>query len=144
MGNSMVNNDIEQGIAAARNGDKRNAQIFLIQGLKQDKNNLEGWLWLARIVDDPSLRRRCVNVIQRLDPNNLEASFMLAELEKPLEQTVDKSVSPVSENNEASSQSTIPQKSSIKNSKKGDEKNLNKSIWRIFWGLVSCFWLCFV
>ena len=83
MNDNIENPDLLQGIAAARAGDKENARQLLVRGLQQDKDNLEGWLWLARITDDPSFKRRCINVVLRLDPHNLEARFLQTEMEQP-------------------------------------------------------------
>lgn len=81
MSDTRGNDALQQGIAAARAGDKQRAYILLGKGLQQDRNHVEGWLWLARIADDPTFRRRCVNVVLRLDPQNLEAQFIKSELE---------------------------------------------------------------
>ena len=76
------------GIAAARVGDKKKATAYLLKALEQDKNSLEGWLWLARVVDDARIRRQCLQVVLKFDPQNLEAQFMQAELDRPLVEVV--------------------------------------------------------
>ena len=38
--------------------------------LEADINNVEGWLWLARMSDQPKTRRKCLQAVQRLDPEN--------------------------------------------------------------------------
>ena len=79
----MRNIYLEKGIAAARAGDKKKAAVYLQQALNLDKNSLEGWLWLARVVDDPGIRRKSLQMVLKVDPQNLEAQFMQAEMDRP-------------------------------------------------------------
>ena len=78
-----ANPHLTQGIAAARAGDKKKAIVYFLKALEQDKSSLEGWLWLARVVDDATVRRQCLQVVLKFDPQNLEAQFMQAELDRP-------------------------------------------------------------
>jgi len=82
---SEVNGEslLGQGIAAAKDGRKQQAITIFIKVVRQDKGNLEAWLWLARLLDDPVGRRKCLQMVQQLDPANLEARYLLAELDRP-------------------------------------------------------------
>ena len=82
-----ANPHLEQGIAAARAGDKKKAIAYFLKALEQDKSSLDGWLWLARVVDDAKVRRQCLQVVLKFDPQNLEAQFMQAELDRPAAET---------------------------------------------------------
>ncbi|HNT55409.1 MAG TPA: VWA domain-containing protein [Anaerolineaceae bacterium] len=75
---------IAQGIAATKAQRKQDAIQIFYQVLRRDRGNIEAWLWVARLTDDPAGRRKCLNVVQKLDPQNLEARFMLKELDHPI------------------------------------------------------------
>ena len=62
-------------------GIKKEAIICFQKVLEADINSIEGWLWLARMCDQPEARRKCLQAVKRLDPENADALAMQVELD---------------------------------------------------------------
>lgn len=62
-------------------GDKENAVAQLASILMENKDELEAWLLLGEIIDDPSRKKDCYNWALRLSPHNVVALTKLQELE---------------------------------------------------------------
>jgi hypothetical protein len=73
---------LEQGKRALREGNKVEAQTFLIKVTELDERNEEAWLWLASAVDTEEEKRICLNNVLLINANNSEATRMLAELDR--------------------------------------------------------------
>ena len=61
---------VQAAIDAANSGDNRRAQGYLKQVLTENPNEVEGWLVLAAILEDPEKKRQCLNRVLALDPTN--------------------------------------------------------------------------
>lgn len=72
---------MQEAKRAARRGDKETASQRLAQLLREDSANEEAWLWLARVVDDPSQKAESLKRALELNPDNRWAAEQLAELE---------------------------------------------------------------
>ena len=59
---------LAQGIAAARAGDKAAAQQLLARVVQAEPKRVEGWWWLAQVLDDEARRRYCLERARALDP----------------------------------------------------------------------------
>ena len=70
---------LQIGIQAARKGNKAGARVTLQQVIDADKTNERAWLWMAAIAETSEDRRRYLNAVLRLNPENPTA---LRELEK--------------------------------------------------------------
>ncbi len=70
---------LQIGIQAARKGNKAGARVMLQQVIDADKTNERAWLWMAAIAETSDDRRRYLNAVLRLNPENPTA---LRELEK--------------------------------------------------------------
>ena len=77
----MSNLNQVQGLIAA--GDKDSALAVLASMLVKDPKQLEAWLMLGDLVDDPSHRKDCYRWALRLSPENAHALAKLRELEEP-------------------------------------------------------------
>jgi hypothetical protein len=74
---------LEQGIQAARAGNKQEALRYLATAAQQEPQNISVWLWLSYVVDDPAKKKDCLERVLNIDPYNQSARVGLAELEKP-------------------------------------------------------------
>jgi len=61
---------LQQGIAAAKSGQKETARRLLTQVVEQDENNLTAWLWLSGVVERLDDKQVCLENVLTLDPNN--------------------------------------------------------------------------
>ncbi len=73
---------IEQGKRAIAEGNRYEAQNFLIRATELDENNEQAWLWLASAVDSEEEQRICLENILVINPANADAQRMLAELDR--------------------------------------------------------------
>lgn len=64
-------------------GDKESAKAVLASMLIKNKNQLEAWLLLGDLVDDPSRKKQCYRWALKLSPQNSHALTKLQELEEP-------------------------------------------------------------
>ena len=58
---------LQQGIAAARSGQRALARQLFVRVIQADQYNDEAWVWLAGVVDDPVIcgavcSRRCGSI----------------------------------------------------------------------------------
>ncbi len=73
---------VQSAIEAAKQGDKNKAMALIKQVLNANPNNVDGWLVLAAIVDDPARKRQCLNRVLRLDPVNMAAREELMDMDR--------------------------------------------------------------
>ncbi len=73
---------LQQGIAAAKAGQKEQARGLLLQVTNLDETNLKAWLWLASVVDNPDEKLTCFNNALAIDPHNEAALKGLDLLQK--------------------------------------------------------------
>src|SRR6266498_1308450 len=69
---------LQQGIAAARAGNRAEARALLTRAIEADERNEQAWLWLSGVVDDPNDMRTCLHNVLELNPNNTKARQGLA------------------------------------------------------------------
>lgn len=72
--------NLRQGIDAAKRGDKLAARRHLQQVLIADRNNEIAWMWMASVVDTLDERRRCLERALQINPNNERAREALRRL----------------------------------------------------------------
>lgn len=73
---------LQEGMAAARAGDKAQARQLLIQATEIDERSEQAWLWLSGVVDDPEEARICLENVLAINPANERARQGLAWLER--------------------------------------------------------------
>jgi Flp pilus assembly protein TadD len=73
---------LQEGIAAAKSGDKVLARQLLIQASELNERSEEVWLWLSGVVDDPEEARICLENVLAINPANERARQGLAWLER--------------------------------------------------------------
>jgi len=73
---------VESAIEAANQGDKSKATDFIKQVLAANPNDVEAWLVLAAVVDEPERKRQCLKRVLELDPVNQLARDELFEMDR--------------------------------------------------------------
>lgn len=79
-GYSALQAKLQQGIEAARKGDKVTAQKLLRQVTGGDPDNEVAWMWLASVSETLQERRACLEQTLRINPNNTRARQALEQL----------------------------------------------------------------
>ncbi len=77
---------LEQGIAAARAGDKARARRFLIEVTERDERSEQAWFWLSGVVEDMDEARICLENVLAINPDNEKARQGLAWVQRRLEE----------------------------------------------------------
>jgi tetratricopeptide (TPR) repeat protein len=65
---------LEEGVAAAKAGQKERARQCLIQVVEADENNEQAWLWLSGVVDGLEDKQVCLENVLALNPDSVPAS----------------------------------------------------------------------
>jgi hypothetical protein len=73
---------VQSAIEAAKIGDKNRAIDLLKQVLNTNPNDVDAWLVLAAVMDDPQRKRQCLNRVLTLDPVNMMARDELLEMDR--------------------------------------------------------------
>ena len=71
---------LENGIAAAKNGDKARARQYIKQALQEDPKNILAWLWMSSLVNDVEQKKICYQRVLALDPKNEHALKGMSQL----------------------------------------------------------------
>ena len=77
-----MHQSVQSAIEAANQGDKNKAMGFIKEVLSSSPNNVDAWLVLAAIVDQPERKRQCLNRVLSLDPINRIAREELLEMDR--------------------------------------------------------------
>ena len=73
---------VQSAIDAANQGDKKKAMSFLKEVLAANPNDVDAWLVLAAVVDEPQRKRQCLNRVLSLNPTNQIARDELLEMDR--------------------------------------------------------------
>lgn len=66
----MTENQLRKGIALAKAGKKLEARYILGQVVKNNPRSVQGWLWLAGVVETKEQRQYCLEKVLQLSPQN--------------------------------------------------------------------------
>src|SRR5579859_2508684 len=80
-GSKSVDKLLQEGIEAARAGNKALARMRLGEVVARDSNNESAWLWFASVTESASERRECLARVLEINPENAVAKRELAKLE---------------------------------------------------------------
>lgn len=69
-----MDNYLQQGIVAAKAGDKRRAFDLLTRAAEDPATSEQAWLWLSGVVNDDPERLFCLNNVLRINSANAAAS----------------------------------------------------------------------
>jgi hypothetical protein len=70
-----------QAMSAKENGDLKLAKQLLSQAIVQNPRNESAWMLMADVVDDPKLRRNCLQRVLAINPDNEGAASTLKKLD---------------------------------------------------------------
>jgi hypothetical protein len=73
---------VQSAIDAANQGDNNKAMSFLKEVLSTNPNDVDAWLVLAAVMDEPQRKRQCLNRVLALDPVNKLAREELLEMDR--------------------------------------------------------------
>lgn len=73
---------VQSAINAAKQGDKIQAVEYIKQVLTANPKDVDAWLVLAAVVDEPERKRQCLNRVLSLDPTNRVARESLLEMDR--------------------------------------------------------------
>jgi hypothetical protein len=73
---------VQSAIDAANRGENNKAMEFLKQALAANPNDVDAWLVVAAIVEQPERKRQCLNRVLTLDPTNQIARDELLEMDR--------------------------------------------------------------
>lgn len=71
---------MEQGIEAARSGEKQRARDLFIHAIELDQRNERAWLWLSSVVDSQADKEICLENVLLINPDNTYAAMGLQHL----------------------------------------------------------------
>jgi thioredoxin-like negative regulator of GroEL len=80
------------GIQSAKAGNKANARVIFQQVLDTDRRNERAWLWMASIADEEADKRRYLETVLSINPNNTRAKEQLARINKEAESSESQSI----------------------------------------------------
>ena len=78
---------MQLGVRTAKNGNKEGARVIFEKILAVDKRHERAWLWMASLSDDDIERRRYLQTVLNINPNNSSARKYL----KAMDQSVSSS-----------------------------------------------------
>ncbi|KAB2906443.1 MAG: hypothetical protein KJ064_24300 [Anaerolineae bacterium] len=80
--NPNLENLLQMGITAAKQGNHDAARLFFKQVLDEDKKNDRAWVWMASVVDDPVKRQQYLETALKINPSNKSARKLLRTLSR--------------------------------------------------------------
>lgn len=80
----MIERWMEEGMQAARAGNRPLAVQLFSNVVNADPNHYEGWLWLSDVVDDPAKKLEILNWLLQVDPANRRARSRLNALHQQM------------------------------------------------------------
>ena len=75
---------VQRGKAAARVGRLDEARTYLDRAVQLEPDNVDAWLALTAVVQDPAQKIACFETILQLEPDNVEARLGLEMLQQDL------------------------------------------------------------
>ncbi|HSA99032.1 MAG TPA: hypothetical protein VLE49_00165 [Anaerolineales bacterium] len=73
---------VQSAIDAANRGENNTALEFCKQALAADPNDVDAWLVVAAVVEQPERKRQCLNRVLSLDPTNQIARDELLDMDR--------------------------------------------------------------
>jgi len=78
---TMIREQLRRGITLAKAGKSTEARSVLGQVVKEDPRSVQGWLWLASVVETQEQQRSCLEIALRLNPHNEAVRQALAQIQ---------------------------------------------------------------
>jgi hypothetical protein len=77
-----MNQSVNAALAALKQGDKNKAAELLKQAIASDQNDIDAWLVLSALMDQPERKRHCLNRVLTLDPTHKVAREEMLKLDR--------------------------------------------------------------
>ncbi|MBN2503009.1 MAG: hypothetical protein JXB38_19675 [Anaerolineales bacterium] len=78
----MIDDPLTQAVQLINTGEKQKAQVILSKYLNNNRDSEEGWLLLARCMEEDDKKRFCLNKVLEVNPQNEGALKMVAKLDE--------------------------------------------------------------
>jgi hypothetical protein len=131
-----MNTQLQEAIKFIKSGDKKSGYHLLVEVIKAEPSGKDAetaWLWMSSILNDSEKKRKCLETVLKLNPNNELAKKGLARLSHPPQSelpNLDSIASKPSEKKSTEAEKSVePQKS------KSSQKN---TLLIILLAIVSC------
>jgi hypothetical protein len=83
---------LKLGARTAKAGNKDNARVIFQKVLDADKRNERAWLWMAALAESSMERRRILQTVLNINPNNATAQKQLQMLDQNVRKTESQSL----------------------------------------------------
>jgi tetratricopeptide (TPR) repeat protein len=80
--NPNLENLLQMGITAAKQGNRQAARVMFKQVLDEDKKNDRAWVWMASVAEDPLQSQQYLETALKINPSNKAARNMLKKMSK--------------------------------------------------------------
>lgn len=90
--NPNLENLLQMGITAAKEGNNEGARMLLKQVLDADKKNDRAWVWMAYITTDSVKRRQYLQTALKINPGNTAAKKALSKINKKRSSTEERTI----------------------------------------------------
>ena len=87
-----MSTQLDEGIQAAKAGDRERARHLLLSVVEADEENEQGWLWLSGVMETWEERRICLENVLTLNPDNEVAQRGLTKLKATAPRDLNSSV----------------------------------------------------
>jgi Flp pilus assembly protein TadD len=71
---------VREGIEAYKRGDRDEATRLLTEAIRVDRRDINAWLYLGAVLEEPDRKKQAFEQVLRLDPNNQQAKSALAKM----------------------------------------------------------------
>jgi len=78
--NPNLENLLQLGISAAREGRTEGARVYFQQVLAEDKKNERAWIWMAYVAENDIKRRQYLETVLKVNPKNKTARTALKKI----------------------------------------------------------------
>ncbi len=73
----MIEDALRAGIAAARAGNVKDAQVLLAKAVRENPKSEQAWFWLGTVLTEPERREYCFRRVLALNPDHVQAKERL-------------------------------------------------------------------
>lgn len=75
---------MQLGVRTAKNGNKEGARVIFDKILAVDKRHERAWLWMASLADNEIDRRRYLQTVLNINPNNSSAKKYIKSMDQKM------------------------------------------------------------
>jgi len=78
--NPNLENLLQMGITAAKEGNKDGARLLLRQVIEQDRKNERAWFWMASVAESSEKRQQYLEAVLKINPHHQAAKKQLTKM----------------------------------------------------------------